>query len=208
MHPIRPLAFAALFALSLPPAGPAGAISLLPGSSTGVSGTTAAARPELAGVTADADIVTPFSANGISGTVNARVVKETGANTLDFYWQVTNDALSNGGISFLVTEKFTGFATDVDFRTDSTGSVGVASVLRIASGEELRFDFAGPILPGESSHFFFAHTNATSFDALGTAFVGINFTPAVASYEPVPEPGTAILFAASLAGLAAALRRP
>src|SRR2546423_15056565 len=63
---------------------------LFPGGSVAVAGTTAAARPELAGV-AIRDALLPFtitSASGgtiFKGTLQDRVVRENQAGTLDFY---------------------------------------------------------------------------------------------------------------------------
>ena len=61
---------------------------------TGLSGTTAALRPELGGTVLE-DSIQDFSFEGVTGTVQNRVVR-TGAGTLDFSWRINVDPRSTG----------------------------------------------------------------------------------------------------------------
>src|SRR5271169_1182959 len=71
---------------------------------TTLPGTTVGARPELAGPII-ADTFQPFSftdsGQTISGSVQSRVVQETGTGTLDFYWRVIVD--STGSLDVGIT---------------------------------------------------------------------------------------------------------
>lgn len=65
-----------------------------------LSGTTAAARLELAGVVVE-DVLRPFTiglfgGGEIHGTLQDRVVREDIAGTLDLYYRIFNDASSFG----------------------------------------------------------------------------------------------------------------
>jgi hypothetical protein len=62
---------------------------------TALPGTTVAARPELAGLVLE-DVLTTFNFDGVSGTVQNRVVRETTTGTLDFYWKIDVDANASG----------------------------------------------------------------------------------------------------------------
>src|SRR5687768_18077205 len=134
---------------------------LAPGESIDVTdpltGTSLAERPELAG-----DIIFEltqnFSGDAFSGTLQTRVVRETDAGTLDFYYRVdpTLDSYSVTG--------FNGFSTDVDFRTDlpdDPGPHGASGAARTADGDTIHFVFRGG--------WTFVQTNATDFRTTGTA---------------------------------------
>ena len=93
---------------------------------TALPGTTNAARPELGGTVIE-DVLEPFSfgAAGITGWVQNRVVRETAAGTLDFYWRVSVDPTATGGnVSAFRLGNF-GFPnlTDADWRSDGVGLV-------------------------------------------------------------------------------------
>ena len=97
----------------------------LPSGDTVLSGTTAAARPELAGVV-EADVGVPYSFQGagfsVSGVIQNRVVRSVDG-TLDFYWRIIPDASWTGDITAFRVGGFDGFALDGDFRLDGLGSV-------------------------------------------------------------------------------------
>ena len=179
---------------------------------TPLAGTTAAARPELAGlVVADTD--TPFSVGGVTGFVQNRVVREFGTGTLDFYWRVELDPATDGnaGITAFRLDGFgDGDLADADYRIDGSGTVP-ASTARLFNPAsypqgDINFVFGTPIEPGQSSEFFFLHTDAVMFamtadydfvtgaDLIGGG--GPTYAPAV------PEPAPAALIALGVLTLA------
>ena len=104
------------------------AVPVTPGGNVALSGTTVAARPELAGVVVE-DVLRPFTINDASGLVATgqvqdRVIRETASGTLTFSYRIINDVSSAGPIVYFYPRSFTGFATDVDFRLDGLGTVG------------------------------------------------------------------------------------
>jgi len=182
---------------------------------TPIAGTTAAARPELAGTVA-ADVDTAFAFGTLSGHVQNRVVRETGTGTLDFYWRVILDPSSTGvGVSALRLIDFDySKLTDADWRIDGLGSTApsTARLFNPATHPEgaINFLFDTPVdAGGDGSMFFFLHTDATNFaqtgryDLLGGAALNLSgvfstFAPAAA----VPEPAPAALLALGLLTLA------
>lgn len=180
---------------------------------TPLPGTTVATRPELAG-TVLADDLQSFSYSGlnISGTVQNRVVRETGTGTLDFYWRVNVDPTSTGGgVSAFRLADF-GYAniTDADWRIDGLGSVAPTTgrLFNPASYPtgDINFLFSGNGVPaGAGSYFFFLHTNATGYDKNATydLLAGPNQTLSGTfnTFRPVPVPAAFWLFGSALAGL-------
>jgi hypothetical protein len=184
-------------------------VSPAPFADTTLPGTTSAARPELAG-TVLADVSTPFTFSGVSGTVQSRVVRETVAGTLDFYWRVSVDPSTSGeGISALRLLNF-GYdnLTDADWRSDGSGSSQptLARLFNVAGHPEgaVNFLWDAGALPGSDSNFFFLHTTATDygqdalFDLLSTGAQSLS--PAFSTFAPtaVPEPAAYALMAAGL----------
>ena len=107
-----------------------------------------------------------------------------------------------------------GFGTgplDVNYRTDSIGTVDPTEIERFSGGEsgDINFSFGSPVLAGESSQFSFIRTSATAFDTLGQTDIsadygageeGISFD--FSTYEPeIPEPSGWTLLACGLASL-------
>jgi hypothetical protein len=186
---------------------------------TTLSGTTLAARSELAGVVLEDTIQSfSFGALNISGTVQNRVVREDGTGTLDFYWRVQVDPSSTGGgISAFRLGNF-GFSslTDADWRIDGLGTVA-ATTARLFNpvghpAGDINFLFDPSVGPGNpatgdgGSRFFFLHTDAKSYamtaqyDLLGGQ--SATLSGLFSTYAPaVPEPSPAAMLALGLAAL-------
>src|ERR1700682_3190046 len=107
----------ALAALSVPRY--AGAVALTPGDT--------AAPTLFSGLpgTLLATLVAPASSSTatFSITLTSAVFRNAGG-TLDFYYQISNSASSTGAIARLTTISFSGFTTDVGFRTDGATLAG------------------------------------------------------------------------------------
>lgn len=154
-----------------------------------------------------AQVSTPVATPTYSGTLTSAVFTNPGG-TLDFLYQFTNNANSSDGIERLSMTSFTGFTTDVGYRTDAVnpfvaGAQQPFFATRSANGSVVGFDFsstnqAGPYLisPGEASRTVVIRTNATQFFPGNTAVID-GFGANAPSFAPsvIPEP-------ASLAGMA------
>lgn len=152
----------------------ASAVPLAAGASVGLSGTTNAARPELAGVVL-VDRIRNFSMTNaagatIRGTFQDRVVKRNASGQLEFSFRIKNDASSAGNIVVVNRQKYGAFsAVDVDFRLDGLGSVGaLAAAHGGGPNARIKFDFYNaPIKPGAESRFHFIGTTATEYNEKG-----------------------------------------
>jgi hypothetical protein len=152
---------------------PLRAVPLTPGNFVNLSGTTSAARPELAG-TVLVDTIRPFSVdlgggNFTTGTIQDTVLREDGTGTLDFSYRIINDVSSSGSIDFVTRTAYMGSSTDVDWRSDGLGTIAPDQASRNAAGDQVLFDFFANnlLLPGAGSRFFFIKTNATDFNEGG-----------------------------------------
>ena len=191
---------------------------------TSLPGTTDAAEPYLSGTVLQ-DVLTPFAVDGITGTVQNRVVQETGTGTLDFYWKVNVDSSSAtlDGLpaqidEFRIGDFGIGNITDGDYRIDGLGTVapGYVTVFNNADvpGGFVNFEFGNsPIDPGQSSNFFFLHTQATQYTQsavydLTASLSGAPHSIEYATFAPVPEPQAWALVIAGLALSAALARTP
>lgn len=184
---------------------------------TALGGTTAAARPELAGTVLE-DVLTAFSFSGVVGTVQNRVVREAGTGTLDFYWKVNVAPGSDAaGVSALRLTDF-GYAnlSDADWRSDdgTIASPVTARLFNVAPYPtgSLNFLFGNPVLAGEASHLFFLHTTATSYAQTGRYDLLTGGDQALsgpyATFAPaVPEPASYGMAAAGVALVGVMWRR-
>ncbi|MFY9477080.1 MAG: PEP-CTERM sorting domain-containing protein [Aquabacterium sp.] len=177
---------------------------------TTLPGTTVALRPELAGTVLE-DVITPFSFQGITGTVQNRVVREDATGTLDFIWKVDVDSVSTGttGVVALRLINFGYDAIkDADWHIDGLGTVAPVTARLFNEAAyplgAINFLFDGSVDAGAQSRFFFLRTDATSYsqsafyDLLGGA--GQDPSPTFSTFAPapVPEPQT---YALALSGL-------
>jgi len=189
-----------------------------------LSGTTAAASPDLAGVVV-ADPLRPFtivdsSGNVIlTGNVQDRVVRSNNLGTLIFAPRL-RDLDNHNTRSFIWgmrLEGFGDFSTDVDFRTDGSGDVGPNDVTRSGgSGDQVFFHYdPNIILPPHEGLFLSVLTDAPSFAEVGWitivaqdgAGTGLYGTTLIGTNAPVPEPSTLLLAAVALLGVAFCARR-
>jgi hypothetical protein len=200
-----------LLALALPAAAApvcAGALLLNPGD-TVVTG--AGAFGDCTGTAVPSVLLASNSApfttsNGMdSGTLISAVYQETGAGTLDFYYQVVlNTTSTNCGGSGqpdcnpLSRETNSSFEIGDDWTTwaatrgdavgpFSAGTVFPITVDRNAAGDVVGFSFQPPdgakIQPGQTSSILIVSTNATNY-ALGLASVIDGGVATVAAYRP------------------------
>jgi hypothetical protein len=196
----------------------------LPASGTvGVSGTTVAAHPFLAGTVLVDTLQNWSDGLGDSGQVQTRVVSETGTGTLDFYYRFYTGSGPNPVEALRVTD-YTGInPISVDFRTDGVGIVGPDTVKRVGTAGEQGVNFIfsnGFTLSSnfnDNSYFMLVHTDATTY-AVATADVltithGVtgapieNLSNAFNVYAPVPEPENYAMLLAGLGLFGLARRR-
>jgi hypothetical protein len=224
MHPSSRIVRAtAAFVLAASAAAGVFAVPVTPGGGTvALPGTTAAADPALAG-TVLADVVTHWvSADdplygfpGAEGSLQSRVVRETGTGTLDFYWRVTVDgpsyptfiptglALSNLPLANFLT----GAAYDADYRLDGVGS-SAPSGASAGSASSFTWGFDSTTLgPGGSTYFLLLRSNAALFDESAFASLGVSTFETFAPAATVAEPREAALILAGLLACGALLRR-
>jgi hypothetical protein len=158
-------------------------------------------------------VTVPFASGGFSGTLTSTVISGDPSNALGgltFTYLLTNDAVSSNAISRVTVDSFTSFMTDVSYQTPAPiGSIPPSLVDR-STADVVGFSFlptvvpgAGGVLsPGASSALMVVQTDAPTFtNAL--AFVIDGDTVNVASYAPLPEPGSFCLAALGVICLSA-----
>ena len=152
-----------------------------------------------------------------NGTVRAAVYRNL-SNTLDFYYQFTNNSSSVDSVGRLTMTNFTGFTTDVGYRMGNwdgnflAANQAALSADRSSTGGTVGFGFgalSSQINPGETSASLVIRTNAINYTS-GSVTTQNGAVWTAAAYAPttgVPEPGTFVLLGAGLIGLAAFRRR-
>jgi len=158
-----------------------------------------------------------------SGTARFAVYKDTLTGGLDFLYQFTNapGALHSDPLSQFTMVDFTGFTTDVYYRTDAvSGQFGNFLAASSNGGESpdqarrntpntVGFDFQAtlPALQtGSTSAVVIIKTNATQFHA-GQFTVQDGDVVALAAYAPGPEPSSIVLFGTMLFGVSIFVRK-
>lgn len=142
------------------------------------NGTTAAARPELAGGT---HLATRFDTLFLQGAQYPVTVLEVvsevwrdSAGTMDFYWRI--DTFSGAPhVGQLRVGNFFSSLYDADWRADSGGASAVAPTgLQFFGGATGAFDWfffgndGAGMTPGDTSRFMFMRTDATDYALSGT----------------------------------------
>ena len=156
-------------------------------------------------------VTVPFAVLGFSGTLTSTVISVDPSNALGgltFTYLLTNDAVSNNVISRITIDSFTGFLTDVSYQTPApVGSIPPSLVDRL-TGDVVGFSFLptvvgqGMLFPGTSSALMVVQTDAPTFTK-SLAFVIDGDAVNVASYAPLPEPGSFCLAALGVICLSA-----
>ena len=165
-------------------------------------------------------VVPPPTGGTTSGELRSAVYMNT-TGTLDFYYQVVNDASSSTDIARESDANFAGFETWTGFRLDGAslpggiftdGGILPFTADRDGAGIVVGFNF-GPlpgdrILEGTTSAVLVISTNATMY-TIGNASIIDGGTATVEAFQPaaIPEPSTAMLVCAGLASVVVGLKR-
>ncbi len=213
--------------------GAAHAVPLAPGGVIFPTGTTSAADPDLGGpVEHDSLIhfaIEPFSPlMPVYGDVQNRVVRSAATGDLIFSPRIRDTVNIASPSPFFISgftlDGYEGWMTDVDYRTDGLGDVGLSSASRSLSGDILTFRFDGGVqidgLAGgvnEEGLFPSIKTDAKAFALTGSMRIlgffesdpdvvySTTITGLAVPVSPVPVPATGLLLLTALA--ATRLRR-
>lgn len=189
----------------------AGLVNLAPGGATGLNGVTFASNPEIGGAIVG-DLVIPFTIVGAGdellyeAELKSRVVVSGVTSTLYFALSIeeTTPGL-NGIVSDVVYSGFEDWQTQVEWKDDAPGDVGPTRAERsIGGGNTIKYLFGDSFISPEESKPFFALTDATQYDLVGTAevFLTTGESETLTVYAPViPAPASAALLGAAGLGM-------
>ncbi|MEJ2620682.1 MAG: VPLPA-CTERM sorting domain-containing protein [Candidatus Thiodiazotropha sp.] len=198
-----------------------------PNSSITLSGTTATSNPNLAGsVVYQNQIGFSVTDDGgntlLTGNYIDTVIRSNNTNSLIFSGRIQDLAYvgeNDLGIYDWSVTGYSGYQTDVDYRTDlidpDTGAAytgeGPNLATRTTDGDLLTFDFETELSPPDSSLFSSVATDAGLFDQSGMVFFGIEDfindedylveISGIAAPSPVPLPAAFWMFGSGLIGL-------
>jgi hypothetical protein len=206
-------------------AGNASAVSVTPGMTGDLYGTTVLDNADLAGEVIR-DQLLPFQVVNnigtllVQGYVQDRVVRSDNTGELIFAPRLRDLSSPSGTawISGFAMTHYEGFSTDVDYRSDSLGDVGANRVSRDADGGRLFFSYdPSLLLPPDEGLFLSVATDAQAYDLSGmfTIYAQNDFGAdvystqllGVAAPSAVPLPAAAWLFATGLVGMIGFMRR-
>jgi hypothetical protein len=165
-----------------------------PGEFTPLSGTTEAARPELAGLVLH-DALQEIELFGIGPPVavqiQLRVVRSDITGLLDFYYRILTGTSPLGTRADTVTIWLPPPAgitvTYADFRPDGLGTTAPDKFIYGAPDNKYTFIFSKGVPADTSTRFFFVSTNARDFSATG-ADLGDAELPGTEIIVKVPGP--------------------
>jgi hypothetical protein len=199
-------------------ASPGQAAPLLPGTTVPLTVADILADP-VSDANVEDFIVQGFITPDYTGSLTAAVVRNAGG-TLDFYYQITNDAgstdalIRNINAAFAIVAPPKVFITEVFYRTDadgltmfSDGDAGATpeSADRSFNARNVGFTFlpGNVIDPGETSRILVIRTDATAFTngVSGITNDPANFPEFVGTFQPaaaaVPEPTSLLLLSSA-----------
>lgn len=195
----------------------AGLVNLAPGGATALNGVTVASNPETGGtIPVGGDFTQGFQILGagdtllFQGVLQSRVQVSDVTNTIIFSLRIRDTVGGlNGIISNVEYSGFAGWQTNVEWRDDSLGDDGPSRAERSIDGDTLDYLFGfGPLVGPDESKFFFALTDATNYDLVGTAtiFLTTGESTSLTVFAPVvPSPAGGAIF--TLAAIASVARR-
>ena len=188
-------------------AGPAGAVSLDPGESSTVFGTT---NP-FAGATLLATISAPFASFDFSGVVTQNVYSGGSLPGVSFRYAIVTDSLGTAAIERVTMSFFAGLQTNLDYVLGSGTSDSPLTVSRQANGNSVGFTWATNegIAPDKVAPFLYILTNAAGYGAGGVMSFMNGGVASVDVYNPVgvPEPMSLLLVGSGMAAVAIFWRR-
>lgn len=209
---------------------PVGAVTLLPGDSVPLFGTTTAAQSDIGSsvlITQSVNFQQTDSTGNVlfSGTIEQRARNyPLGGFGLLFDYQITNFTDNGGGfrITALSTNSFTDFMLDVDYRLDEAGDIAPSIAFWPLQGDPVfnhapvTFSFSDLLLAGNTSRSMFVASISNDIPVFGgfgaeltvIGLSGDNYLVPFASFSAIiPVPAGVWLFGSGLLGLIGVARR-